>query len=92
MIVGLRNWLYRMLDRGHAPERDPESLIEIGRVLSIQVPMALAYLERNGYAAVAQRETLHNQLDLLDHSWILIQARWAPEAAEVLHQFIRELA
>lgn len=83
--MGLRNWLYRMLDRG--PELDPEQLIEIGRVMKVQVPMALAHLEASGYAAVAVDES-HRSM----YAWVMVHRRWAAGATEALDHFTRELS
>lgn len=89
--MGPRAWLYRQLDRGPAPEVDPESLLEIGRVPTLQTPMALAHLEHHGYAATSWPYIPGGPKSqpMVPYDVISIQARWAPQAAIMLDEFVR---
>jgi hypothetical protein len=49
--VGLRRWIFEVLDRGPAPEQDPNEQVEAAELPLSTGPLALAALERAGIAA-----------------------------------------
>ncbi len=50
--MGFRRWFFELLDRGEAPEVDPNAPVEVATVPLYEGPLLVAELEAHGIDAV----------------------------------------
>lgn len=86
--MGVRSWLYRLLERGEAPELDVNEVIEVANVPLSQGLLLLAAMEDAGIESTGI-ESFDVVTDARTRFRVMVRRADAVAAAEIVDRFMR---
>ena len=86
--VGVRSWFYRLLERGEAPERDVNEIIEVADVPLSQGPLLIRAMKDAGIDSTGI-ESFDVVTDTRTRFRVMVRRADAVAAAEIVDRFMR---